>query len=76
MAFDGDRLWEFVREVHDNAGEDGPAAEVLWAEHLVGPPDLHVVTHQRYKELTDVKGLGAQLPGLGRAALCAGTRLL
>lgn len=59
VAFDGYRLREFAHEVHGDAGEDGPAAEVLWAEHLVRPPDLHVVTHQHYEELIDVKGLNA-----------------
>lgn len=33
MALDGDGQWELVDEVHRGAGDDGPTAEVLQAEH-------------------------------------------
>lgn len=36
VSLGGDELWELVNEVHRGAGDDGPAAGVLQAEHSVG----------------------------------------
>lgn len=57
MRLDGDGQRELVDEVDRRARHDGSAAQVLQAEHSVGPPELlHAVSHQN-----DSRQLGERL---------------
>lgn len=76
-AFDGGGPRELVKVVRRDAGGGGLAAEVLRAEHSVGPPALlHVVRERDAGQLVKDSALSSQRPLTSKVCLLVGAWLL